>query len=338
MLGVVGGDHIVAEPALPLVDGQRAGEDLQQRRFAGAIGTDQCDAVAPFEGQVQFLVHHVVAVGLSHVVESDNFGTAAGRFRERIADLPGRSGQFDDFDFFQLFQPALHLPGLGRLVAEPLDETHLPLYLALLAGGGGLLDFQGALAGDQVIIVVSPMMDHFSRFNGEYAVGDLVQKGAVVGCDHHSAGKGGKILLEPQVCLKVEVVGRLVQQEQIGVPKQQPGQLGPHDPTAAELAHIAGEVAFLEAQARQDCLCFVVAVSPADGFQFRVESRQQIDQIALFGRIGSGRQIVPGCGNPVGDRNRFVVSAQYLLEQRPAGERRRFLPEVSHRGVAPPGY
>ena len=62
MLRVIGGDHVVAEPALPVIDGQHAGEDFQQRRLAGAVGSNQRDAVPPLQRQVQSAIHHVVAV------------------------------------------------------------------------------------------------------------------------------------------------------------------------------------------------------------------------------------------------------------------------------------
>ena len=91
-------------------------------------------------------------------------------------------------------------------------------------------------------------MDGLSGFDGKDTVGDMVQEGPVVGCDHHSPGERGKVFLEPQVSLKVEVVGGLVQEKEVRLSEEQPGQFGPHDPAAAELAHGAGEVAFLEAQ------------------------------------------------------------------------------------------
>ena len=50
------------------------------------------------------------------------------------------------------------------------------------------------------------------------------------------------------------MVGRLVQQQEVRFHEQQPGEFGPHYPAPAELIHVAGEVAFLEAQACQNRL------------------------------------------------------------------------------------
>ena len=68
------------------------------------------------------------------------------------------------------------------------------------------------------------------------------------------------------------VVGRLVQQEDVRPSEQQPRQFGPHDPTTAELIHIAREIGLLEAEAGQNCFRLMVAIFPTGGRQSRTAS------------------------------------------------------------------
>ena len=78
------------------------------------------------------------------------------------------------------------------------------------------------------------------------------------------------------------MVGRLVQQENIRIAEEQAGQFGAHDPAAAELAHIACEVGFLETQARQDGFRLVVAVVAPGCLQLALKGCQVIHQRVLF--------------------------------------------------------
>ncbi len=73
---------------------------------------------------------------------------------------------------------------------------------------------------------------------------------------HHDErpGVGGEELLEPGARLQVEVVRRLVQQEDVGTPEQHLGQRGPHLPAAGQLAEVAVQVGVGEAEPVQDGL------------------------------------------------------------------------------------
>ena len=177
------------------------------------------------------------------------------------------------------------MAGLRCLGSKTLDESHLPLHLALLPGRSRLLDLQGALSCNEVIVVVAPHQDYLVLFNGQHLGCDLVEKGAVVRCDDHPAPKGGQVLLEPQVCIKVKVVGRLIQEQEVGVLEQQPGQPCPHDPAAAELAHGPEKVSFLEPKAREDGFGLVVPVAPACGLERHLKPAKALHQLGLLRRV-----------------------------------------------------
>ena len=195
------------------------------------------------------MVDHVIAVGLAYVGQRYDLGAAARGRRERVADLLGRPRQLDGLHFFDLLQTALHLGGLRCFGAETVHKAHLPLYLSLLPGGGRLPDLKGALAGNQIIVIVAPEMHHLVRLKGKNPGCDLVQKSAVVRCDDHAALKRGQVLLEPPVCIEVKVVGWLVEEQEVGLPEQRPGKACPHGPATAELADGPEKVALLEAKA-----------------------------------------------------------------------------------------
>ena len=84
--------------------------------------------------------------------------------------------------------------------------------------------------------------------------GELVEKGAVVGNKEDGAGILAEVFLEPLQGLQVEMVGRLVEHQQVGRLHQKAGQVGAHDPAAAHFAQGTVEILFAEAQAGEDLL------------------------------------------------------------------------------------
>ena len=56
----------------------------------------------------------------------------------------------------------------------------------------------------------------------------------------HRAGVAAEVIFEPQARFQVEVIGRLVEQQQIGLDEQERGERDAHAPAAGELAARAG--------------------------------------------------------------------------------------------------
>jgi hypothetical protein len=69
VLREVAGDDVAAEVARAALDGDDAGEDLEQRGLAGAVGADEHDALAALGLEVEIAIDDVVAVGLLDVLE-----------------------------------------------------------------------------------------------------------------------------------------------------------------------------------------------------------------------------------------------------------------------------
>ena len=59
-----------------------AGHDLEQGRLASAVGADQHDAVAAFDGQVQILIDDLFAISLGGLFELDELLVGASGLGE----------------------------------------------------------------------------------------------------------------------------------------------------------------------------------------------------------------------------------------------------------------
>jgi len=165
-------------------------------------------------------------------------------------DPPRGAGQLDALDLGQHLHAALHLPGLGRLVAEALDE---PLDLLDAPGLVARLRLQqrvARLALDEVVVIVARV----DREAGRRQLGDrgdhAVQEVTVVGDDDDGARVAGEEILQPGERLEVQMVRRLVEQQERGRQQQQAGQRRAHPPAPRELGHrtrqLVGTEAMLE--------------------------------------------------------------------------------------------
>ena len=149
---------------------------------------------------------------------------------------------------------------------------------------------QVTFPGRQVVVVIALVQRNPVGLDSQNPGCHLVEKSPVVGGDEHTAPEGGQVLLEPQVSFQVQVVGRLVQQEHIGLAEEKPGQGGPHCPAAAELADGTGKIGLLESQPGEYRFGLVIPVIAAGGFQGRIQPAQTPEKFILNIGIGFGGQ------------------------------------------------
>ena len=155
VLRVVMDGDVRAEGALAPLEGQHAGEDLEQRGLARAVLAHEGDALAALHRELHPGIDDVVAVGLVHARQRRHAPARARRLGELEVDPARGAGQLDALDLGQHLHAALHLPGLGRLVAEALDE---PLDLLDAPGLVARLRLQqrvARLALDEVVVIVA---------------------------------------------------------------------------------------------------------------------------------------------------------------------------------------
>ena len=84
------------------------------------------------------------------------------------------------------------------------------------------------------------------------AVDGAVQKAAVVGDDQRCVGIPRQVIFEPDGAFEVQIVGRFVQQQQIGRCKQNRCQGNAHTPAAGKFVARACLRMMIEPKARQD--------------------------------------------------------------------------------------
>ena len=120
-------------------------------------------------------------------------------------------------------------------------------------------------AGRQGDLAAVQMRDRLHR---------AVQQAAVMADDQRRAGEAGQPALQPQGGFQVQVVGGLVQQQQVGGGEQRGGQRDAHAPAAGKFVHRAGLSRFIEAQPGEDGGGAGGCGLGADGDQPLVDFRQ----------------------------------------------------------------
>ena len=180
-----------------------------------------------------------------------------------------------------LLDPRLRLFGLGRLVAEALDEALHPLDLGLLA-----VDrlAEGDLARRLLLAPGVPGAGEEAGALGldlQHRGADRLQEPAVVGDQDDGRVEVDQVALQPLQRGDVEMVGGLVEQQQVGLGGQRPGQRGAGQLAAGEGRELALALLGAEAEPAQHFQDLVAPAVAAAGFE-----------PVLGGRVGGHRLLV----------------------------------------------
>ena len=207
-------------------------DHLDEGRLAGAVVADEGDALAPLHLQADAFKQMLVPVGLGHVPDA-----------QHLVPVELRGGE-----------PGVHLPGLGGLGggAHPLD--------ALFHGDGPAVGLVHAHEGPHpqllrrllqlldlgllLFVLLHPLLVAALLLHGvetvipavklRLAVLDLddpgdgaVQEVPVMGDGDHRAPESPDVLLQPLSGVEVQVVGGLVQQQDVRVLQDEAAQVHP---------------------------------------------------------------------------------------------------------------
>ncbi len=198
---------------------------------------DEHDALAALGLEVEVAVDDVVAVGLLDVFQRDDLQAGARRLREAEIDLLEVLPRLLDGDFLEaldLFLLRLGARSHRGLGAEAVDEFLEVGDLALLVlEESGLLLATGVLFVEVVVVVAGVFVER-AALELEDAVAECVQEFAVVRNDEQATRIARQVVLEPEQRFEIEVVRRLVEQEQRGLADEQAGEVRAHDPAAGE--------------------------------------------------------------------------------------------------------
>ena len=220
------------------------------------------------------LYHYLAAMGCRGKPEVDALGTHLVHFHR--------------LHLLQHLDAALHLFALGGFVAEPLYKGLYLCHLSLLGRKlchlrrPPLLHLHHILRIGAFIVIYTPCG------NLDSSPCNVVQEGAVMRHQHHCPRIASQEILQPLYRLYIQVVGRLVQQQEIGLAQQQFGQLHTHLPSPAEFRHRPLKVVMLESQPQQHLL---TSLPPAVGPQHRHLLRHfvvAVQQLGILGRLVVG--------------------------------------------------
>ena len=195
--------------------------------------------------------HRLVAVAGFDMIQADQRERQLGRRRELDPELALGAHRLGAGQLGQPLHPRLRLLGLGGLGLEAVDEALQVGALGLLLVVGNLLLAQllGALAlevGIAAHVQLGPAAVQVQGMGG-----DVVQELAVMRDQQQGARVLEQPLLQPEHRIQVQVVGRLVQQQQVRGHHQRPGQVQAHAPAAGERGHRATMGLGRKAQAMQ---------------------------------------------------------------------------------------
>jgi hypothetical protein len=148
----------------------------------------------------------------------------------------------------------LRLLGLGCLGLEAVDELLQVRDFFLLFVERGLLQRKLLDAQCFECAVVAGVANQLLPLDVHRDVGDRVEELAVVADRDHCAGVTLEPGFQPNQGIEVQVVGGLVQQQQVGRAHERAGQLQAHAPAAGKAVDALLEFVRLEAQAQDQRL------------------------------------------------------------------------------------
>ena len=189
----------------------------------------------------------------------------------------------------QLLQELLAGGGLLRLGgvgAEPLDEG---LEVLRLLGGLAvlvLLLFQDELARLVPEVVVARVHPDLAEIDVRDVGADLVQEVAVMGNDDDRVREAAEEILQPGDGAEVQVVRRLVEEENVRIAEEGLGEKDAHLVPPVELLHLSWAERFGDAEAVEEHRRLGLGLVAVHLGEFRLQLRRA-DPV-LFGEIGLG--------------------------------------------------
>ena len=330
VLGIVGhadvGTH-VARAGRGVLD---AGEHLEQRRLARAVGADERHVVAAIEFEIDIAVDVFVAIALGDVVERDHHVARARGIGELEIDMLVALGQDHELalDLLDLAQTFLGLCGLGRLVAELVDEDLHVRDIALLRRALGSHLFQVVLALLEIARVVARVGRHAPVLERGNMIHAGVHEGAVVADDEHGALVARDETAQPLNALEIEVVRGLVEQKQVGMAQEELGERDAHLPAAGELRARSLEIGRFKAEAGEDLLGVALELVAPKMLKAILDAavflEKGIDALPRLGNLGDlelqflcalahGSDLA-GRGHDLGEDARGRIEVRLLLE------------------------
>ncbi len=186
------------------------------------------------------------AVGFVEILDLHHRLSAPLRNRELKLYFFSFCGEFNTFYFLEHLDPALNLPGLGILVPKSLDEPLGLFNFPLLRFGSGLRDFPAIFLLYQVVVIVPVIQINGLGLNLSDPLNQMIEKHTVMGDNDHGSWIIGQEIFQPNQGVKVEVIGGLIEKEQVRCLKKDLGEGDSRHPAPAQLVCGPSEITLLE--------------------------------------------------------------------------------------------
>ena len=210
-------------------------DQLEQRGLARAVRPDHADDAAGGQHERQILEQQLVAIGLGDALELNHLAAEALGHLDDDLGLAGAAAGLRVLQFLELLDTRLGL-GLAALGAGA-DPLQLVLDRLLAAGGLAVLLLQTLGLFLKVGRVVALIREVLSAVEFEHPFHHVIEEITVVGDHQHRAGIFFEMVFQPLDALGIEVVGRLVEQQDRRLLDQQAGQRDTALFTAREAFH-----------------------------------------------------------------------------------------------------
>ncbi len=142
---------------------------------------------------------------------------------------------------------------------------------------------------------------------------------------HQRAGVAFQPALQPDHRIEIQVVGRFVEQQQVGTAHQRLRQVETHAPAAGKVAHRALQLFVGEAEAVQQAGGAGTDGPSVDGVQLTVQGGDGVAVVAVVGGLQFGFELA-----------KLAVAVDNILDRRHV-QRRRLLVDPGQRPVAGEG-
>ena len=291
-----GHGDVRAEAHRARIGRESAGQEVDERRLAGAIGADDSNSVAAHDAEREIAHDRAIAISFADPLGVDHqrarrlgvlrdHGGRAGR-PYRLAPSEAQIGKLPD-------APHVTLAARGDAVAHPvlladnLPVELVPLKLLLLElGVAPGLERAKALVEAARAPAIEP----------DRGAGQVGEQPLVMADERQRRAALSQARLQPFDRDEIEVVGRLVEQQDVGLRAQGPDQRSPTRFAAGKTAGIGGGVEPELGHHRPRRIGVVEFMKPG---QHIVERGLKAGHVRLLRQIGESRRRLDEAGSAV---------------------------------------
>ena len=285
---------VIREHVMAQLDRSRRGlllpaQHPDQRRLTRAVRPHQGNSVSTINLKRHILQDRFDSsirrrVLLREARDLDHGASARRRLRNRETDRGLLLWHHNPLNLFKLLDPRLHLLGLGRLRPEAIDKRlQIADALALILIRIHQLRLALFFLCDVLLIAagvhVHPLIPDFANFAYRH-----IEKIAVMRDQHKGVLIVAQVIFKPVARLEIQVVRRLIEQQQGWLLEQQLGQRNPHLPAARKLLGAPLPVFFRKPQPSQHRAHLRVERIDVMGLQHVHDVRVAIRRLLVFRR------------------------------------------------------